>query len=191
MRGFLAFVVLPKVSVKGNERADRYTGGKHNPRKWYGFCGRKATSNSNHRLSEVDVLGSPSLISSPYGFCGRKATSNSNRHISELRSCVEVEADVLGVPNSPYGLCGHKKKLKTDRFDPVRAAPNSGTMTKNVRDLHEHTLQALGYRVLSPTTAISSYAIVLGKLSARMCFCFVLLLLIAVLVFVCLLAVNL
>ena len=31
---------------------------------------------------EVDVLGSPSLISSPYGLCGRKATLNLNAFVS-------------------------------------------------------------------------------------------------------------
>ena len=110
MRGFFAFVVLPKVSVKGNDRADRYTGGKNNPHKWYGFCGCKATSNSNHHFTElrscvkveVDVLR---VLNSPYDLCGRKATSKSNHHFKELRSCVKVEVDVLGfprVPNSPY-----------------------------------------------------------------------------------------
>ena len=114
--------MLPKVSVKGNDRADRYTGGKNNPHKWYGFCGCKATSNSNHHFTElrscvkveVDVLGSPSFIASPYGFCGRKATSNSYHHFTELRRCVKVEVDVLRVLNSPYDLCGRKATSKSN-----------------------------------------------------------------------------
>ena len=91
------------------------------PNSPYGLCGRKATLNSNSRVSvvrtcvkvEVAVLSSPSLIYSPYGLCGRKATLNLKLS-SELRSCVKVEVAVEGsilVPNSPYGLCGRKATL--------------------------------------------------------------------------------
>ena len=48
---------------------------------------------------EVDVLVSPSLISSPYGLYGHKATFEEETFGSELRSCVKVEVDVLGSPS--------------------------------------------------------------------------------------------
>ena len=54
------------------------------PKSPYGLCGRKATLNSNHALSErAQELcesrgGRPGLPvpNSPYGLCGRKATLN-------------------------------------------------------------------------------------------------------------------
>ena len=87
---------------------------------------------------EVAVLGSPPpppVPNSPYGLCGRKATldflaslfraqelckkrwapsqQKATLVLSELRSCVNVEVDVLGslpLIDSPYSLCGRKAK---------------------------------------------------------------------------------
>ena len=47
---------------------------------------------------EVDVLGSPSLtVFMPYGLCVRKAALNRATCVTELRSCSEIEVDVLMV----------------------------------------------------------------------------------------------
>ena len=50
---------------------------------------------------EVDVLDSHTP-NSTHSLCGRKATSDEEGgggKVSELRSCVEVEVDVLGSPS--------------------------------------------------------------------------------------------
>ena len=72
----------------------------------YGFCGRKATLNSNtHRTElrrcvkvEVAVLGSPSLtvLIVSVGVKQHWTRASSGK---ELRSCVNAEVDVLGSPS--------------------------------------------------------------------------------------------
>ena len=59
---------------------------------------------------EVDVLGSPSLIVLTVSVDVKSNTVYFIKR-SERRSCVKVEVDDLGAPNSPYVLCGRKETL--------------------------------------------------------------------------------
>ena len=97
--------------------------------------------------------GRPELLTSnsPYGLCGRKATFEEEEEeedcVSELRSCVEVEVDVLGSPYLTVSTVSvaevqccftSTKTIRTVRHGEPRTATSSFTQLLISVDVKQH-----------------------------------------------------